>query len=130
MKAPKTFFMGLAVTLLSLAQFLLTLSPYRFIGISVGVFFMVFGWWIGWTRHRGFTVLLGHLAITGGCLTVAYALYQLPFLPSAPTLVEVLDLPLFWGLFTVFGGVCMITHGSCACCIQQHEVRNKLRARG
>jgi len=125
MKAPKTFLIGLGVTVLSVVQLLLTGAPIRWVGIAVGVFFLVFGWKIGWTRSKGFTVFLGHLAIVAGCLVTAYAVYQIPFLKTGPSLVEVLDLPLFWGLFTVFGGYCMITHGHCSCCIRQHQSNNK-----
>jgi len=123
MKAPITFFIGLGVAGLSSVQYLNGFSPIRVLGIAIGLFFMVFGWFVGWTKHRRFTVLLGHLATTAGCLVTAYAVYQLPSMQSSPTLVEVLDLPLFWGLFTIFGGYCMITHGYCACCIGQHDSR-------
>lgn len=127
MKAPLTFFIGLGVAVLSSVQFLLTPDPVRLVGITVGLFFVGFGWKIGWTRYRGFTVALGHVAVTAGCLVVAWAVYQLP-MAKAPSLVEVLDLPLFWGLFTLMGGVCMIQHGTCACCIRQHERRNPNKA--
>lgn len=123
MRAAKTFCIGLAVALLSSVQFGLSRSPVRLIGISVGVFFMLFGWRIGWTRRRGLTTLLGHLAVAAGCLVTAYSAYQIPFMKAAPSMLGVLDLPLFWGLFTVFGGYCMITHGHCSCCIRQHERR-------
>jgi hypothetical protein len=121
MRAPITFAIGLAVALLGTVQMALAPSPIRGITIAVGVFFLFFGWFIGWTRYRGFTITLGHLAVTAGCLVTAYALYQLPGMRTTPTLVEVLDLPLFWGLFTLCGGICMIQHGTCACCIRRHE---------
>jgi hypothetical protein len=121
MRAPLTFVVGLVVTLLGIVLMVLAPSPLRTVTIAVGLFFVVFGWFVGWTRHRGFTILLGHLAVTAGCLMTAYALYQLPGMARAPTLLEVLDLPLFWGLFTVCGGICMIQHGTCACCIRRQE---------
>jgi len=121
MKAIKTFYIGLAVSIINTVQFILTFSPTRLIGIAVGIFFIVFGWKIGWTKHKYFTTLLGHIAVTVGCLISAYAVYQIPFIKSPPRLVEVLDMPLFWGLFTVFGGYCMITHGYCSCAIKMHE---------
>jgi len=124
MKAKITFFIGLAVAVLGAVQFAFSLDPVRLVSVAVGLFFLVFGWKIGWTAHRRFTILLGHLGLTIGCLVTAYSLYQMPFLPKAPTLVEVLDLPLFWGLFTVCGGYCMITHGHCSCAIQMHDKAN------
>lgn len=128
MKARITFWIGLGVAMLSAVQFVLVPDPVRLIGLTVGIFFLFFGWKIGWTRHRGLTLVLGHVAVTLGCLVAAWAVYQLPALTRAPTLVEVLDLPLFWGLFTLMGGVCMINHGTCACCIRQHE--NRTRGKG
>ena len=121
MKAVKTFYIGLAVTLINTVQFLISFSPLRLIGLAVGLFFIVFGWKIGWTRNKNFTTSFGHIALIAGCLVTAYALYQIPFLKKPPTFLEVLDMPLFWGIFTVFGGYCMITHGYCSCAIRMHE---------
>lgn len=129
MKAPITFFIGLGVAVLSIVQLVLMPSPVRWVGLAIGVFFMIFGGVVGWTRHRGFTVALGHFALTAGLLVSAWAFYQLPFLKVAPTFIEVLDLPLFWGLFTTAGGFCMINHGTCACCIRQHEARRSRTAK-
>jgi len=124
MKSIKTFYIGLAVALLSTVQFFLTYSPFRLIGIAVGFFFIVFGWKIGWTRYKKLNAVIGHIAITIGCLVSAYAIYQLPFLKSPPSFAEVIDMPLFWGLFTIFGGYCMITHSYCSCVIKMHDSIN------
>lgn len=126
MRAIKTFCIGAFVLLLSIVQLILTGDPVRIVGIGIGLFFVIFGWKIGWTRNRNFTVLLGHIAVTLGCLVTAYGLYQIPFITRAPSFFEVLDLPIFWGLFTIFGGQCMITHAHCACAIRMHEA-NQLR---
>ncbi|HUI93021.1 MAG TPA: hypothetical protein VLX68_12305 [Chitinivibrionales bacterium] len=128
MKSPVTFFIGLFVLVLCAVQFALSLDPVRIIGVAVGAFFLIFGWFIGWTRSRTFTLVLGHAAVAIGCLVVAYAIYQLPSVRTAPNLLNVLDLPLFWGLLTMFGGYCMITHGYCNCCIRQNESKDKKMA--
>lgn len=119
MRAKTTFYIGLFVAILGLVQFASSLSPMRLITVFVGVFFVVWGWKIGWTRYPVVTTWLGHVAIVVGCLVSAYGAYQIPFLNAPPTVVDVLDLPLFWGLFTIFGGWCMITHGYCGCCIRR-----------
>ncbi len=121
MKAAITFWIGVGVTLIGIAQFITGREPHRLITVAVGIFFIVWGWKIGWTRWRRLTVLAGHLALTIGCLATAWGAYRIPFQPAAPTLLQVLDLPLFWGLFTMWGGYCMITHGSCSCAIRMHE---------
>ncbi len=124
MKAAKTFYIGLAVTILSIIQFFQDFSSFRLIGVAVGLFFIVFGWKIGWTRNKKFTALLGHITVFIGCLVCAYAIYQIPFIKNPPSMIEVLDLPLFWGFFTIFGGFCMIKHSYCSCTIKMHDDTN------
>jgi hypothetical protein len=125
MKARITFYIGLIVTALSIVQFTLTLEPSRFIGIGVGAFFILWGYWYGWNRNRNVTVIVGHIAVVAGSLVTAWSLYQIPFLQKAPGFAEVLDMPLFWGIFTIWGGNCMITHGYCNCAMKMHEKNNK-----
>jgi hypothetical protein len=80
---------------------------------------------IGWTRNRYVTVIVGHIALAIACFVTAYAIYMVPFLAKVPTLAEVLDLPLLWGIFTTWGGNCMITRGYCSCAIKMHELKTK-----
>ncbi len=127
MKAKITFFIGLFVTLLGIIQLFISYSHIRFITISVGLFFIIFGWKIGWTKYKYFTILLGHIAVVIGTILTSYGLYQIHFIQRMPSIIELLDLPLFWGIFTIFGGNCMIKHSYCSCCIRMHEERNKLK---
>ncbi len=127
MKAKITFYIGVVVTLINFVQIITSYDPYRFIGIAVGSFFIFWGWKVGWTKYKNITMIVGHIAITIGSLVTAYALYQIPFLPEAPSFVEVLDLPLFWGIFTIWGGNCMITHGFCSCAIKMHNKNNNIK---
>jgi hypothetical protein len=126
MKAKITFYIGVFVTLINTLQLIISFDSYRFIGIGIGLFFIIWGLGIGWTKNRNLTVIIGHIAIIVGIIVTAYALYQIPFLSKAPTFFEVLDLPLFWGIFTIWGGNCMIKHGYCSCTIKMHEKNNKL----
>ena len=122
MKARITFYIGIIVAVLSTVQILLNFEPIRFLGIGLGLFLAVIGLKIGWTNYKNFTVILGHIAVTIGSITIAYSIYQIPFINEAPTFIEVLDLPLFWGIFTVWGGNCMIKHAYCNCTIKMHEI--------
>jgi hypothetical protein len=124
MKSVITFCIGLAVTILCTVQYFMSFAPIRLIGVAVGLFFIIFGWKIGWTRNRKFTALLGHITLIAGCLVCAFAAYQIPFLTKPPTLLEVFDMPLFWGIFTIFGGQCMITHSHCSCTIRMYDEIN------
>lgn len=124
MKARITFYIGVIVALLSIIQFFLSYEPIRFIGIAVGLFFIFLGLKVGWTHNRNLSVIIGHITLTVGSIVTAYAIYQIPFLEVAPSFIEVLDLPLFWGIFITWGGHCMITHGYCSCAIKMHEMNN------
>ncbi len=115
MKAKITFFIGVAVMALCTVQFAMDRTPARIVGIVLGAFFVAWGLWIGWDRFPRVNALLGHVAMTVGCLVLAYGIYEVPFLTDRPSLLAVLDRPIFWGLFTICGGYCMITHGYCAC---------------
>lgn len=127
MKAKITFYIGLIVLILNIIQFAISLDYSRFIGMGIGVFFIFWGWKYGWTRNRNVTMIVGHIAIVIGSVVIAYSVYQIPFMEAAPSFAEVLDLPLFWGIFTVWGGHCMITHGYCNCAIKMHEKNNKIK---
>lgn len=125
MKARITFYIGAIVTLLNIVQIVLSYEPVRFIGIAIGLFFILWGLKVGWTQYRNISIIVGHIAITIGSIVTAYAIYQIPFLKTAPSYLDVLDLPLFWGIFAIWGGNCMITHGYCSCAIKMHEKNNK-----
>jgi hypothetical protein len=121
MKAKITFYIGLVVALLNIVQLIFAYEPVRWIGLGVGLFFVFWGLRIGWTKHKNLTLIVGHVALTTGTFVTAYAIYRVPFLEATPSLAEVLDLPLFWGMFVMWGGYCMITHGYCSCAIKTHE---------
>ncbi|HPX46587.1 MAG TPA: hypothetical protein PK408_00165 [Treponemataceae bacterium] len=67
MKAWKTFWIGVAVCAVGLVQCAAGGELHRLVTVAIGLFCMVWGWKIGWTRYRGLTALVGHLAITAGC---------------------------------------------------------------
>ncbi len=58
-------------------------------------------------------ILFGHLCIFLGCFLITWGIYLLPY--SKPTIVDILTKPLFWGLFSLMGGVCANYHGFCRC---------------
>jgi len=69
--------------------------------------------YLGIKRDRTGSLLFGHFTIIAGCFYVTWGLYLLPH--SQPTLAGILTRPLFWGLFSIFGGVCANYHGFCKC---------------
>ena len=84
-------------------------SPGNFIPLTIGLSLIVLGFW----KSRRATVLLGHVIVTCGCFLITYGIYLLPY--AKPDLAHIFGMPLFWGLFCLFGGICTIYHGFCNC---------------
>lgn len=75
--------------------------------IGIGLAFL------GWRGGRTGLAIFGHSCIVIGCFLVTWGIYLLPHVK--PTLRHVLLMPLFWGLFSIFGGICANMHSACAC---------------
>lgn len=68
---------------------------------------------LGWREDRTALIVFGHVCIVLGCFLITWGLYLLPY--SQPTLSHVFFRPLFWGLFSLMGGLCANYHGFCKC---------------
>ena len=69
--------------------------------------------YLGFRPGRGAVIIFGHLLVVTGCFLVTWGIYLLPY--SEPTLAHIFGRPLFWGLVSIFGGICAICHGFCRC---------------
>ena len=69
--------------------------------------------YLGWRGDRTALVLFGHVCVVLGCFLITWGVYLLPY--SEPTLPHIFGRPLFWGLFSLMGGICAIYHGFCQC---------------
>ncbi len=69
--------------------------------------------YLGIRGGRTALLLFGHGAVIAGCYLVTWGIYLLPV--SQPTPAHILGRPLFWGLFSILGGICAIFHGFCSC---------------
>lgn len=58
-------------------------------------------------------VIFGHICVFVGCFLTTWGIYLLPY--SEPKVEYIFLRPLFWGLFSIFGGICAIYHGFCRC---------------
>ncbi|HEX37711.1 MAG TPA: hypothetical protein ENG70_02485 [Candidatus Cloacimonetes bacterium] len=108
-KQPVSFVIGIFLLLMGLAMLIL-------LGVLAGVFPLLVGvslLFTAFTQGRTVTVILGHMFIVIGCILVTWGLYLLPYTGSS--ILYVFVRPLFWGLISIFGGVCMIYHGFCRC---------------
>jgi hypothetical protein len=68
---------------------------------------------IGFKPGRTGMIIFGHMCILIGCILLTWGIYLLPY--SEPKLLHIFTRPLFWGLFSIFGGICAIYHGFCRC---------------
>jgi hypothetical protein len=68
---------------------------------------------LGWRGDRIASIIFGHICIVLGCFLITWGIYLLPY--SKPCLAHIFGRPLFWGLFSLFGGICANYHGFCRC---------------
>ncbi len=73
--------------------------------------------YLGWCGGRTALLVFGHTTIVIGCAMITWGIYLLPY--SQPTLAHILARPLFWGLISLFGGICANYHGFCKCIRRQ-----------
>ena len=72
---------------------------------------------LGVNRSRIGTLVFGHVCIVTGAYLITWGILLLPY--SQPTLAHIFGRPLFWGIFSLMGGVCAIFHGFCRCVTKQ-----------
>jgi len=70
-------------------------------------------------RGRVATLIFGHSCVVVGAYLITWGTLLLPY--SRPTLANIFSRPLFWGIFSLMGGVCAIFHGFCRCVTKQAE---------
>jgi membrane-bound ClpP family serine protease len=63
------------------------------------------------------TLVFGHSCIVLGAYLITWGLLLLPY--SKPEPAYIFGRPLFWGIFSLMGGVCAIFHGFCRCVMKQ-----------
>jgi hypothetical protein len=70
-------------------------------------------------RSRVATLVFGHACIVIGAYLITWGILLLPY--STPDIADIFGRPLFWGIFSLMGGVCAIFHGFCKCVTRQSE---------
>ena len=74
---------------------------------------------LAFKRGRVATLVFGHSCIVVGAYLITWGILLLPY--SQPTMAHIFGRPLFWGIFSIGGGVCAIFHGFCRCVNKQFE---------
>ena len=77
---------------------------------------------ITFMKNRYGQIIFGHLAILVGCMLVTTGIYYVPMIAESIktnngniSLLHIFAMPLFWGFFSILGGICAIYHGFCKC---------------
>lgn len=89
-------------------------------GLTAGIIPFFIGlalMYMGWRGGRIATLIFGHITIILGCYMVTWGIYLLPH--SDPTAAHIFGRPLFWGLISIFGGICANYHGFCKCIMKK-----------
>ena len=69
--------------------------------------------YLGYRPGRVAVLVFGHTCIVVGSILVTWGIYLLPH--SEPVWQHIIFRPLFWGLISIFGGICANYHGFCQC---------------
>lgn len=101
--------LGITLIVVGAAIFLTWASPGDLIPAIIGGVLCC----LGLKGGRAAVIVFGHACIVAGCFLITWGIYLLPY--SQPTLSHIFGRPLFWGLFSLMGGVCAIYHGFCSC---------------
>ncbi|HPR17373.1 MAG TPA: hypothetical protein PLD62_03925 [Candidatus Cloacimonadota bacterium] len=121
-----TCVLGIGLLVWSVFHFIAGLLMWAVVKLIIGGGLIV----ITFLKNRYGQIIFGHAAIVAGCMLVTAGIYYVPMIsesivsPSGEiTLVMIFGMPLFWGFFSIFGGICAIYHGFCRC------VRNEGKAK-
>lgn len=74
--------------------------------------------YLGFSNSRIAVLVFGHTCIIIGAYLITWGIYLLPHIK--PEFVNIFSYPLFWGLISLFGGICANYHGFCRC-IKKNE---------
>ncbi|MDY0150803.1 MAG: hypothetical protein RBS43_00860 [Candidatus Cloacimonas sp.] len=69
--------------------------------------------YLGWANNRRAMIIFGHCLIVIGAYLITWGLYMLP--SFKPVFQDIVLGPLFWGIFSLMGGICANYHGFCKC---------------
>lgn len=108
-----TLILGILLTLFGIVAIVSIGHPVAAIPLFFGATLLWFGWW----RGRPNSIVLGHAFIMLGGFLITWGVYLLP--DSNPILSHIFGRPLFWGIFSLMGGVCSNYHGFCQCVRKQ-----------
>ena len=114
---PSTITGALGAVLLGLGIYMFATSSHM--GAVIPVIIGAALLYLAFSRGRVATLVFGHSCIVIGAYLITWGMLLLPSLK--PTLVHIFFGPLFWGIFSLMGGICAIFHGFCRCVTRQSD---------
>ena len=115
-KSLTTFILGIIIVIIG-AFFLQSDTIAGLIPVLIGASLI----YLGWRGGRAAAMIFGHCLIVIGCYLIAWGIYLLPYSQPIPT--HIFSRPLFWGLITLFGGICANFHGFCNCILKKENIK-------
>jgi hypothetical protein len=116
---------GLGLLVFAVYHFIIGLLLWAVIKLIIGGSLI----YLFFNNSRTGLIVFGHMAILAGCLLLTAGIYYVPMIAGSIqrgnplSLGLILAFPLFWGLISIFGGICAIYHGFCKCV--RHEWKMK-----
>ncbi|MEO0081901.1 MAG: hypothetical protein ABIL25_06375 [candidate division WOR-3 bacterium] len=101
--------LGCVLVLVGIFFLVVSRGGYGIVPLAIGATLV----YLGFRPGRTSLAVFGHTCIIIGCVLVTLGIYLLPY--SRPSLGHVFFRPLFWGMFSILGGVCANYHAFCNC---------------
>jgi hypothetical protein len=113
-----TLVLGIGLLAFSIYHFIIGIIMWAIVKLIIGAGLIA----ITFVKNRYGQIIFGHAAIVAGCMLVTAGIYYVPMVAESVkanngeiSIMHILALPLFWGFFSIFGGICAIYHGFCKC---------------
>ncbi len=120
-----TLILGIGLLVYSTIHFVQGMIMWAVVKLIIGAGLIT----ITFMKSRFGQIIFGHLAIVAGCMLVTAGIYYVPMIAESVkannwqiSLIHIFAMSLFWGFFSIFGGICAIYHGFCKCCRHDWKV--------
>jgi uncharacterized membrane protein HdeD (DUF308 family) len=104
-----TLVLGILLACFGVVTLIMNPNPSPIIPTIIGISLI----FLSWRQGRIGLLIFGHSCVVLGCFLITWGIYLIPY--SEPTISHIFMRPLFWGFFSLFGGICSIYHGFCKC---------------
>jgi hypothetical protein len=110
--------LGIGLLIYSAIHFIQGVAMWAVVKLIIGAGLIV----IPFMKNRYGQIIFGHAAIVAGCMQATAGIIYVPMIAKNLEANsghishgQIFGMPLFWGLISIFGGICAIYHGFCKC---------------